>query len=101
MKWDIFLLFFSLSMVFIWAGVGIIVPLTQAEAIADQLAPRIGVDRELLRMNLQDILRSGELRQTVVLSTPWIILSLLLLARLLADVVKKQRNQTCSGADGK
>ncbi len=99
MKWDIFLLIFSLSLLFLWFGAGYVLPLAQAEAIAEQLAPRISTDEDILRSNLQDILNSGRLRQSVVYCTPWAILSLLLMARLLCDVVKKQRNHTCSSLD--
>jgi len=98
--WDIFLLIFSLSMLLLWFGAGYAEPLAQAEAIAEQLAPRISADEDILRSNLQDILNSGRLRQSVVYFTPWAIFSLLLTARLLADVVKKQRNHTCSSLDG-
>jgi len=105
LKWDIlldiFLLIFSLWWLFIWFGVGYYsLPLARASAIAEQLAPRIGTDEDILRSNLQDILNSGRLRQSVVYCTPWAIFSLLLTARLLADVVKKQRNHTCSSLDG-
>ena len=104
LKWDIlldiFLLIFSLSWLFLWFGVGYALYLGQAEFIAEELAPRFSTDEDILRSNLQDILKSGRSRRAVVFGTPWAIFSLLLMTRLLADVVKKQRNHTCSGADG-
>ena len=98
--WDIFLLIFSVSFLFLWFGARYALPLAQAEAVAEQLAPRISTDEDILRSNLQDILKSHRWRISVFYCTPWAILSLLLMARLLADVVKKQRNYTYSGVDG-
>ena len=100
MKWDIFLLIVVVSMLLLWAGSGYIEYLMAAEAIAEQLAPKIGVKEDLLRSNLQDILESGRLRRAVVYGTPWAIVSLLLTARILVDVVKKRKGRGCSGLDG-
>jgi hypothetical protein len=100
MKWNTFLLIVSVSMLLLWAGSGYIEHLMSADAIAAQLAPRIGVKEDLLRSNLHDILESGKMRRAVVYSTPWAIMSLLLMGRILADVVKKQRERGCSGLDG-
>ena len=96
MKWDIFLLIVSVSILLFWAPSGYVVNFA-AESIAAKLAPRIGVKEDILRSNLADILESGRLRRAVVYGTPWAIMSLLLTVRILADVVKKRRNCSCSG----
>jgi hypothetical protein len=92
MKWDILLLIVSVSMLLFWAGSGYIEHWMAAEYIAEELAPRIGANEDLLRSNLRDILECYRLGRVVVYCSPWAILSLILTVKILTDVVKKQRD---------
>jgi hypothetical protein len=93
MKWNTLLLIISFSMLLFYAGGYYMGPFMAAEAIAEQLAPRIGVQEDILRGNLRDILEGNRLPRTIVDCTPWAILSLLLTVRILIDVVKKQKDR--------
>jgi hypothetical protein len=101
MKWYIFLLIFSVSMLSFWAFAGFALSSAASEAIAEKLAPRIGVNEDILRDNLFYILIRGGFRRAVDFGTPWAIMSILLTVRILADVVKKQRNRAYSDLNGK
>ena len=100
MKWNTILLIISISMLLFLAGANYINYLGEADAIAAQLAPKIGVQEDILRSNLWDILKSFRLAQIIVHCTPWAILSLLLTGKILVDVVKKRKGRGCSGLDG-
>jgi hypothetical protein len=101
MKWDIFLLIVSVSILLLWAPSGYVVNDASAEAIAAKLAPQMGVKEDILQSNLADILERSRLRHAVVYGTPWAIFSILLTVRILANVVRKRRNYTSSGLNGK
>ncbi len=93
MKWDLLLLSVSILMLLLFAGAGLVEHMMQAEAIAEELAPQIGVDEDPLRTHLEDILRGGSIRRTVVHCTPLALLSLLLTIRLIADVAGERRDR--------
>ena len=78
----------SIVLLFVFAGAGLIEHLTQAEAIAEDLAPQIGVDKDVIRAHLERILQKGSIRRTVVYCSPLAILSFLLTARLLVDIMR-------------
>lgn len=85
MKWNIVLLIMSLGMLVLWVGVGFIEHLTQAESIADRLAPQIGVDSRSLIPLLEGLLEESQLRRTIVYGVPWLLMTVLLTVRLVDD----------------
>lgn len=91
MKWDLFLVIVSLAMLVVFVGVVLTEHMMQAEAIAEDLSPQIDVDEDIIRSHLESILRSGSVRRTVIYCSPLGLLSILLMARLIADVGKKER----------
>jgi hypothetical protein len=88
MKWNIILLIVSLAALVVVTGTTTVLPLTQAESIADQLASRIDFDKEVLRKQLEQILERGQMRQTIFYAAPWIFIMILLAIRLVMDKPK-------------
>ncbi len=64
MNWNLFLVIVSVVLLLFFAATGPVLHLMQAEAIADDLAPRIGVDRDTIRTHLERILARGNIRRT-------------------------------------
>jgi hypothetical protein len=85
MNWNLFLLIVSVLMLLVFAGTGLVEHMMQAEAIAEDLAPRINVDKDVIRHHLEVILGSGSMRRTILYCSPLAFLSLLLTIRLIAD----------------
>jgi hypothetical protein len=94
MKWNIFLVIVSITILWLLAGSGLIMHLAAAESIADDLAPQIGVDRDVVRRELETILERGNMRRTIAYCTPWAFMSLLLTTRLVVDFARAKR-QNC------
>ena len=89
MKWNIFLVIASAVMLLVFVMVGLTSHMMQAEAIAETLAPRIGVDEDAVRGHLELILRNGRVRRTAVYCSPLALLTILLTVRLIADTVQE------------
>ncbi len=63
MKSDILLAIVAIAMLVVFVDTGIVEHMMQAEAIAEDLAPQIGVDEDIVRSHLESILRSGSARR--------------------------------------
>jgi predicted regulator of amino acid metabolism with ACT domain len=86
MQWNITMAVVSIALLLLFVGAGLTaIPMTQAEAIADQLAPEIGADRNVVRVNLERILADSQIRRVAVACSPLALLSVLLTARVIAD----------------
>jgi len=81
-KWDVLLLFISAFFLFLFIAVGIVLPLTEAEAISETLAPEICADTDQVRSHLERILTQGAWRRTVFYCVPLAFISVLIAARL-------------------
>ena len=88
MNWNLALLIASILMVLLLIGVSFVEPWTAAETIAEDLAPRIGVDEDIVRSNLQDILEASTSRRIIIYCTPWAIMSLFFAVRLVKTARK-------------
>lgn len=91
MRWNIILVVVSISLLLLFVGVGLTKHLMQAESVAEDLAPLIGVDKYILWDSLENILQRGSVRRTVVNNSPLAILSVLLIIRLISDFVKNEK----------
>lgn len=91
MKWNVALLIVSLALLALFFGSGLTQYPMAAEAIAEDLAPEIGVSEDVIRTHLRPILASGSLRRTVVNCSPLAVLSTLNAVRLVADAVQRKR----------
>jgi hypothetical protein len=87
MKWNIFLGMVSIAMLVAFVGGGLGEHWIQAESVAEDLSPLIGVDKNIIRSHLESILQKGSVRRTVVLCSPLALLSILLMGRLIVDLV--------------
>ncbi len=93
MRWNLFLVTASIVMLLFFIGVGLVEHMAQADAITEELAPQIGIDEDIIRRELVGILRSQSVPHTVVYCSPLALLSILLVVRLIADIVKDRRGQ--------
>lgn len=93
MKWNAFLLISSIVMLLFFVGAGLAEHMMQAEAIAEQLAPQIRIEEDILRIHLEKILRSGTIRRTIVYCSPLALITVLLTVRLIVDVVREHRHR--------
>ena len=93
MRWNIFLIVVSVLCILLVIGVSHIQYLAQAEAVAEELAPQISVDEDTIRTKLKPILRRGQTRRAVVYSSPFALLSLLLTAKIIVDLVGQSRDR--------
>jgi len=91
MKWDRSLLLFMVACLLLIIGVGLVEPWILAESVAEQLAPRLGADKDTVRIHLQEIFSGYSLRRMAVHSLPFGIVILALLARI---VTKKPKQST-------
>lgn len=90
MKSDVALLCFAVVMLTLFAGVGLIEHMTQAEAVAEQLSSRLGVDEDILRFHLEEVLRRHVVRRVLIYAAPWTGLVLLLAVRV---VIERKRQK--------
>jgi len=101
MRWNILLVTASIVMLLLFIGSESVQGWMQAEAIAEELAPQIGIDEDIIRSHLERILASGSTCRTLVSCSPLALLALLLTARLVADVASERgevapKNRTAS-----
>jgi hypothetical protein len=98
MKWNIFLLLVSLFMLAQEVGYENFGYLNQAEVIAKELAPQIGVDKYILWDKIEDILEKLRSQYKVFCWVPWAIFSFIITVKLVFDVVKQKRRPGDCGA---
>lgn len=67
--WNLFFAISATALFGLYCGVRVVMYPVQAEAMAERLAPRVGVDEELLRDALSQVLRAGNLRETVFIGS--------------------------------
>lgn len=93
MSYNVTVTLVSLTMLLSLAAIASVEHLMQAEAIAEALAPEIGVDEDGLRTALEKVLRDGRMRRIVVYCGPLALLSVLHAARLTAEIVTIRRER--------
>ena len=91
MKWNLFLVIVSTTLLLLFVGAGLVQHMMAAEAIAEDLSAEIGVDEDTIRSHLQRILESGRIRRTVVNVSPIALLAILLTVRLVVDNMNASR----------
>ncbi len=84
MAWNLTLFAITVLALFVNVGLEAALPPIQAEAFAEDIAPRLGVNEELLRTELTHALSRGEARRMVVRGLPLCLLAALLAMRLIA-----------------
>lgn len=57
----------------------------EAEALAERVAPQLGVSEADLREDLREVLMDGAGNRAVVRAGPWLLLTVLLTVRLIQD----------------
>ncbi|MCA9109344.1 MAG: hypothetical protein KDA52_05325 [Planctomycetaceae bacterium] len=75
----------SAILLFFWAGAGYVEPFAMAEALSEQLAPRLEIDKHDLERHLQSVLKETAMRRTVGRCAALALLTLLLWLRVLVD----------------
>lgn len=97
MNWNMFLAVLSVILLF-FSAVGMYVePLTRSEALAEDLAPRIGVNQQDIQNHLLVILREYSMRDTIGRCASLIVLTPLLILRVIMDIlnaVKERRRSS-------
>jgi hypothetical protein len=89
MKWNITLLGTAILILILNVGVELALPPTQAESISEEIAPRLHVDEDLLRAELERALSNGEERRLTIRGGPLLLLVGLLAWRCLVERPKK------------
>ncbi len=86
MKWNVVLLVVSIFLLVLAAGGEFANPLAQADALSEDIGPKLGVSVDRLRPELQDGLLQGAERRAILNSILWCVLPVLLAVRLVVDL---------------
>jgi hypothetical protein len=85
MAWNVVLLIIVVLFMILAMGVEFVLPPTAAEALAEEVAPRVAVSEDYLRAELTRALSEGVVRRAIVRATPFAFLALLLIIRLIQE----------------
>lgn len=99
MSWNTFLLATALTMLVVFFSAEVMEYSSLAARIAEDLAPQIGVDEDMLRSRLRAILLSGTAARAVADCFPLALLCFLLTVRLVADLVRRRRRGRGDGVN--
>ncbi len=89
MNWNIVMLGAAILVLILNTGVELVLPLTQAESVSEEIAPRLHLDQDLLRTELERALSNGEVRRLIMRGGPLLIMVGLLAWRCLAERQKR------------
>ena len=84
-KWNTAMFVVALVALLMICGASIVIPMTAAEAIAEDLAPKLDLDEGALRKQLEDSLQPVGFRQAIIFSIPILVMIGLVTARAITE----------------
>ena len=91
MKWNATLLVVALTLLILFLGVGLTAYIAEAEVLAEELAPQLGIDEDVMREALANALLKYSGQRRIVLVSPLVIMVILLAVRMVVDMRRHTR----------